>query len=233
MVAAHHPHDAELLGVGVALQAARIRRGASLGEVEQHTCIRRANLELIEEERFDELPGDVYAAGFVRTYAEFLDLDADSLVDAFWRGRPPDPDPLGHHHRDAVSLRTDRRRLVPFAIAGLVLAAAAVVAAVLLLRREETPAPVAPPSTPVPKRVAATPKPLVLRAARGDSWVVVRFAGPQGKLVWQGTLRRGHMLRFGLRRRLWVGLGRPTAVTAHVGTKTVRLNPDRSRYRFG
>jgi hypothetical protein len=229
MVAAHHPHEAELLGVGVALQAARVRRGVSLGEVEQHTCIRRANLELIEEERFDDLPGDVYAAGFVRTYAEFLELDADYLVDAFWRSRPHDPEPLGH---EPVVLRARRWRILPFAVAGLVLAVAAVVAAVLLLRGGESPPPVAPPKSP-PTHAAAAPKPLVLRAARGDSWVVVRFAGPHGKLVWQGTLRRGHMLRFGLRRRLWVGLGKPTAVTARLGTKRVPLDPNRSQYRFG
>jgi hypothetical protein len=41
------------------------------------------------------------------------------------------------------------------------------------------------------------------------------------------------MLRFGLRDRLWVGLGKPTAVTARIGSKRVRLEPDRSRYTFG
>jgi hypothetical protein len=222
-------HEVGVLGVGLVLQEARIRQGASLEEVERSTCIRRANLELLEEERFDELPGDVYAAGFVRSYAGFLGLDADRLVEAFWDARPQEPEPLV---ADPIAARTTRRGPLLLVAAALVVAAAA--AAVLLLRdRGETATP--PPAAPVktPARVTPPPKPLTLRAVGDSSWVVVRHDGPHGKLVWQGTLRQGRMLRFGLRDRLWVGLGKPTAVTARIGSKHVRLDPDRSRYTFG
>jgi hypothetical protein len=217
-------HDVELLGVGLVLQEARARHGVSLDEVEGATCIRRANLEALEHERFDALPGDVYAAGFVRTYADFLGLDADRLVDAFWAARPHELEPLPVH--EPVG-----RSRTPALLAALVLVVAAAVAAALLRRGGDAPAPVPPPK-PAAKPVAA-PDPLTLRATRGSSWVVVRHRGPHGKLVWQGPLRQGHMLRFGLRRRLWVGLGKPTAVTARLGSKRVRLDPDRSRYTFG
>jgi hypothetical protein len=220
-------HDVELLGVGLVLQEARLRQGVSLEEVEAHTCIRRANLEAIEEERFDALPGDVYGAGFVRSYADFLELDSDRLVDAFWAARPYELEPLVH---DVAAPRARRAPLLAVGLAVLVVAAA--VAAALLLRGGGAPAPAPPAPRPAAKPVAA-PDPLTLRAVRGSSWVVVRHGGPHGALVWQGTLRQGRMLRFGLRRALWVGLGKPTAVTARIGTKRVQLHPDRSRYTFG
>jgi len=58
--------------------------------VEDATRIRRIFLEALEEERFDELPPDVYARGFLRNYARFLGLDPDPLLKAFHppRARP-------------------------------------------------------------------------------------------------------------------------------------------------
>jgi hypothetical protein len=212
----------ELLGVGLVLQEARLAQGVSLDEVEGRTCIRRANLEAIEAERFDALPGDVYAAGFVRSYADFLGLDADRIVDAFWAARPHEPEPLVHE---------PARRRTPLLLVALALVVAAAVVGALALRGGNDPEP-KPQPTPPPQPVPP-PRPLTLRAAHGSSWVVVRHGGPHGKLVWQGTLRQGRMLRFGLRDRLWVGLGKPTAVTARIGSKRVLLEPDRSRYTFG
>ena len=42
--------------------------------------IRSRYLEGIEEEDFSNFPADVYARGFIRRYAEYLELDADALV---------------------------------------------------------------------------------------------------------------------------------------------------------
>ena len=38
--------------------------------------------QAIEEGRFEELPGAAYAVGFVRSYATYLGLDAEALVDS-------------------------------------------------------------------------------------------------------------------------------------------------------
>ncbi|MFP3345109.1 helix-turn-helix domain-containing protein, partial [Halomonas sp. SIMBA_159] len=45
--------------------------------------IRLRYLEAIEDGRFDDLPGSVYAVGFIRTYAEFLNLDTEEMVRRF------------------------------------------------------------------------------------------------------------------------------------------------------
>jgi cytoskeleton protein RodZ len=66
--------------VGHLLHAGRQRAGLSLKEVAERTCIRRAYLEALEADRYDLLPGEVYAQGFTRLYAQAIGLDADPLL---------------------------------------------------------------------------------------------------------------------------------------------------------
>ena len=75
--------ELDLFGIGTTLREARERRGLALADVERETCIRSANLAAIEDERFDDLPGDVYAAGFIRAYATLLDLDGERYAQRF------------------------------------------------------------------------------------------------------------------------------------------------------
>ena len=70
-------------GVGALLRASRLRFGQDLREVADLLRIRYPYLEAIEESRFNDLPGSAYAVGFVRTYAEYLGLDADEVVRRF------------------------------------------------------------------------------------------------------------------------------------------------------
>lgn len=65
------------------LRKAREAKGIELKEVEEITKIRRKYLTAMEEENYHVLPGGAYTIGYLRTYARFLDLDADSLVNSF------------------------------------------------------------------------------------------------------------------------------------------------------
>lgn len=69
--------------VGGLLRAERERRNLTLDDVAANVRIRRTQLDAIENGRFNELPGAPYAVGFVRTYAEFLDLDRDEVIRRF------------------------------------------------------------------------------------------------------------------------------------------------------
>ena len=71
------------LGVGTALRDARVARNLSLAEVSALLRIREAHLEAIELEDFDQLPGNVYAIGFIRTYAQYLELNESDLIMRF------------------------------------------------------------------------------------------------------------------------------------------------------
>lgn len=78
-----------MAGVGRALREAREARELSFEDVERETRIGRRYLEAIEDEDHDALPAPVYARGFVRSYARFLGLDADSLSSLFFPPTAP------------------------------------------------------------------------------------------------------------------------------------------------
>ena len=69
--------------VGEILRRTRNYYNLSLTEVENSLRIRASQLAALEEERFEQLPGRVYAIGFVRAYAEFLGLDGGKMVHLF------------------------------------------------------------------------------------------------------------------------------------------------------
>ena len=73
------------LPIGEVLKRTRTRRKVDIHTVEQQTKIRTKYLRALENEEWDVLPGRAYAKGFLRTYAQFLGLDGDALVDEYRR----------------------------------------------------------------------------------------------------------------------------------------------------
>lgn len=71
------------LPVGEILRRARVYYNQSVDDVGGILRIRSAHLEAIEDGRIDDLPGRVYAFGFVRAYAEYLGLDGEKIVRLF------------------------------------------------------------------------------------------------------------------------------------------------------
>ncbi|WP_374556405.1 helix-turn-helix domain-containing protein [Aquitalea pelogenes] len=68
------------LGVGAVLKAARERAGLSLGEVADRLKLSIRQLEAIEHDDFQQLPGSTFVRGFVRNYARFLHVDPEPLM---------------------------------------------------------------------------------------------------------------------------------------------------------
>lgn len=68
-------------GVGNKLREARTRRSLSLQEVEEATKIRARYLRALEDDDWDQLPGDAYARAFIRTYGAFLGIDGERLAE--------------------------------------------------------------------------------------------------------------------------------------------------------
>ena len=69
--------------IGNSLREARERQGLDLRQVEADTKVRVKFLRALEEERFDVLPADSYARGFLDVYATRLGLDSQLYVDEF------------------------------------------------------------------------------------------------------------------------------------------------------
>jgi Domain of unknown function (DUF4115) len=66
-----------------------------------------------------------------------------------------------------------------------------------------------------------------LAAARGSSWLVVRRGSATGTVLYAGTVRPGHALRFRAR-RLWVRLGAPANLRGRLNGRRVDLPARRS-----
>jgi cytoskeleton protein RodZ len=75
--------DAPLDTVGQDLRTARLRRGDDLAAVSRVLKIRKDHLEALEEDRVEALPGRTYAVGFIRSYADYLGLDAVQCVERY------------------------------------------------------------------------------------------------------------------------------------------------------
>ena len=69
--------------VATELAQTRLALGIDLATVADELHIRESHLEAIEAGRFDALPGPTYTIGFLRSYARFLSLDSDRLIDQF------------------------------------------------------------------------------------------------------------------------------------------------------
>jgi cytoskeleton protein RodZ len=72
-----------MLDIGAQLRETRMRRRIDISEVEAATKIRAKYLRALENEEWSLLPGPTFVKTFLRTYAEYLDLDARSLVEEY------------------------------------------------------------------------------------------------------------------------------------------------------
>lgn len=69
--------------VGDILKIEREKQGLSVKDVENGTNIRSLYISAIEESNYDVLPGEVYLKGFLRSYANFLNIDSDYVLQTY------------------------------------------------------------------------------------------------------------------------------------------------------
>jgi len=158
--------------IGETLREARMRRRIDMAEVESATKIRAKYLRALESEEWELLPGPTFVKTFLRTYAEYLELDARLLVEEYKQRyeRPAGMDvtPLN------LRRQRRRRRVAPRIGPGLVVALGVIVllGALYLLGvsgggDDETEPPVAvETATPTPKKPSAKERRQKRAAAR-------------------------------------------------------------------
>lgn len=71
------------LPLGDILKNTRQEKGLELSEIAQSLCIRESFLVALEEGDYSSFPALVYGAGFLRSYASYLGLDANSMTQKF------------------------------------------------------------------------------------------------------------------------------------------------------
>lgn len=77
----------EPTSVGARLRLERELLGMSIEEVARATRIPVTSLERVENDRFDDLPGEVFVRGFLRSYAKTVGLDGDEILAQYGTAR--------------------------------------------------------------------------------------------------------------------------------------------------
>jgi cytoskeleton protein RodZ len=212
--------------IGETLREARMRRRIDMAEVESATKIRAKYLRALESEEWELLPGPTFVKTFLRTYAEYLELDARLLVEEykqrFERPAGMDVTPLN------LRRQRRRRRVAPRIGPGIVvvLGIVALVGALYLLGvsgndggDEQEPPAAVETATPAPKkssssrrkkRAAATRPMRVSIRATGEVYVCMEDS--RGKaIVDKETLSAGQRTRTFTGRRFKVTFGTAAA----------------------
>jgi len=100
----------ELTGVGADLKQARESRGLSVEDVAQSLKFAPRQIESLEAERFERLPGPTIARGMVRNYARLLELEPEPMLERMApRVAPP---------TDSAELAARFKKPVPFSDSG-------------------------------------------------------------------------------------------------------------------
>jgi cytoskeleton protein RodZ len=159
-----------MTGVGQELAAAREARGLALADVAQSLKFAPRQLEALEQERFDALPGATFARGMVRSYARLLKIDPEPLLARIsGRCEVPDANRLAARYHQPVPF-SDAGRRSTFVYLGMTLGVLVLVGAVAWQWHQErntaqiakapkrTTTAAAPPAAKAPPR-EATPRP--------------------------------------------------------------------------
>ena len=73
------------LSVGDILRRARIKKNLTLHDIEVSIRVSAQHLAAIEENKLEMLPGRIYALGFIKAYAEHVDLDSKKILELLKR----------------------------------------------------------------------------------------------------------------------------------------------------
>jgi cytoskeleton protein RodZ len=224
--------------IGEALRSAREAQGRTIEEASTATHIRASYLDALEHERFEELGGNVYAKGFLRSYAGYLGLDPAPLLEAYRAQERPDAPLFEHAPRAIGGLRGGRRGPNWLAVAIVCVAVILVVSLWSLLRPAPEPSGAAPPFAQTPTttraRAATTAPPTTATPVPKGVVVVLRYTAPSwtrvttdGRLEFEGTPGASERRTFRARRTIDLVLGAPSMVRLQVNGKELGV-PDRS-----
>lgn len=70
-------------GIGEKLRAAREAKKLTIKDVTKDTNMVGIYIEALENEEFEKFPGETYVTGFLRSYAEYLKLDAEEMIQSY------------------------------------------------------------------------------------------------------------------------------------------------------
>ncbi len=214
--------------IGERLEEARKRKGLSIREAAEHTKIRGDYLQKFEANSFDiDLP-PLYIRGFVRTYARYLEMDAERLVNEVEASLGREAKPARREHREPLGRvdfgaeprkpdssdtgekvgggpANDKAMLIKFGLMGGG-AIVVIVVILLLINVLTTRTPAKPAATvtepPAPTVQAEPAQTLVLTAVEATRVKVVQDL--DGATLYNGALAKGEAKTFKKQGRLLI-----------------------------
>lgn len=115
-------------GPGALLRQRRTERQLSVEDVAQALRLAPKQLRAIEQDDYDHLPGPTYVRGYLRSYAQFLGLSADTVLE-FYNRQPAAAKAIDlAKNAPAPQMNSDHHviKITTLIVAGLVLGLAAV-----------------------------------------------------------------------------------------------------------
>jgi len=109
-----------MTSIGQILADARRQRKVTAKDVEKAIKIRAKYIKALEQDAFDQIVGEAYVVGFLKTYAQWLELDPRPLVDRYreqhgWKAAADEPP--ASFSRTGTSLWRQALRIVLITIA--------------------------------------------------------------------------------------------------------------------
>jgi transcriptional regulator with XRE-family HTH domain len=196
-------------GLGEFLRRERELRHISLDDVAERTKISRRYLEAIEAERYDRLPGETFARGFIRSYAQSIGLDPEDTLLIYNHSRMVhDVAPLRTERLSPARRAWNERFLLWLLVAGVVIVGGVLVSAVGLL---DGPGLLRWASSPHPETAntlsAVAPLMLTVRAD-SDTWLRVTIDEQEAQDL---VLRAGQSTKWIGRERFILSIGNARA----------------------
>src|SRR3990172_1445536 len=72
-----------MTSIGQTLADARRKRKVTVKDVEKAIKIRAKYISALEQDAFDQISGEAYVVGFLKTYAQWLEIDPRPLLDRY------------------------------------------------------------------------------------------------------------------------------------------------------
>jgi cytoskeletal protein RodZ len=220
------------------LRQAREEKSISIEEIANQTLIRLAFLYALEKGEFEELPEPVYVQGFIRRYADAVNLDGNAFAHNFAAIFLSEKS-SNLNQNDEIKPDIHIPLFVPYLL--LLIAACFGLFQILNLQpkaesltsTEKTAVPdtksLAIASTPTPK-VLPTPKEeanqvQVTLEFKGESWVRIKV---DGKTEFMGNLKKGERKTWTAKKELTLRSGNAGAVLVSTNQKEAKAfgNPD-------
>ncbi len=225
--------------LGSKLKQARETHQLSLQEIEWATKIRAEFLQALEDEDFSVLPSATHTRGFIRSYARYVELDPDPLVDEFNQAGPRSTEIVSTR----AAVRTRRRAVV--VTPGMIVGAALIILIGIFgfylkhqfdkyqasraadtqaspgLRLSDLPTPTAiptPSAVPSPSPSPAATGVVVELRVDADTWLQVAVDGKTDPTTGR-TYPAGTTLTFSGKQSVKVASGKPTDTFVTVNGK--------------